>query len=77
METKQTMYSVADTLTAETNQELDRLAATAPRHLRRRIAGEANFYSRETDRFVREQTWKAIGIAMSLGVLTGLLLHRR
>lgn len=65
---------------AKARARLNERLASAKRSVEQvgsQIADRARNTARETDEYVHEQPWKAIGIGAGIGLLLGLVLARR
>ena len=69
----------ADLATVATHQLGDTLARGKARlsELQTALAERTRECARQTDTYVRENPWKAVGWAAGIGVMLGLLIRRR
>lgn len=79
MQTDDKLYDMNPNVEAATNRVEEAMAKGKEglSELGQTLVDTTKDYARVTDRYVHDNSWKAIGMAAAFGLIIGMLLHRR
>jgi ElaB/YqjD/DUF883 family membrane-anchored ribosome-binding protein len=75
---KDTARNVTELASIATHQLEDSLSRSKAKlqEMQSILSDKSKIYARETDRYIHENPWNAIGIAAGAGLIIGLLIRR-
>lgn len=74
--TARNVTELASIATHQLEESLNR-SRTKIKEMQAILSDRTREYAQETDRFIHDKPWNAIGIAAGIGLLIGLLIRRR